>query len=1090
MKKPFIIALLAVTFSMSASATDWSELIGKELVLYRWGEFQDNWFSWIRITNPAGERPVERMVLTDDTHLEWKYSLDGDFTRECSIEGEVMTLKEPLFGNNHLRIVECDGEVLLASGEDNLTRAFSILNPKPEPSQLPASVGSKKGFCDGKLNDLLPYITDVTYSSRTPMGRNFLHHRQASLEDKVWLESTKEVFDEAKGQIKAFDVNLFPNGKPVLADVHQKSINDCNAMSVLADMAFLYPEFIKSIIHQEAANSFRVDMFDPDGKPITVCVSNRFPVREGGYPIFCVGEGDTYCWISILEKAAMKWIKVYNHINNSIEGCNAEWITPMFTGDGRSFCIQPGRLESKDLARMINICLENGLMVNGGFLKPDIPLDKHKTITNHGHTFLPPQCKDALYAIRNPWGNNPNNHIMNLMSDNTVVPPLIDIRVISPGAAAKYFDKNAVKPGTAITKTENLFPSNWRNMQTGEWEIGFFNEFAIYDCQFWNYKQKQHKDGKSTFVLENNGKEVTVNVGNLKKGFRTIEIAGKKGNYDIINTPTLPDYPTKDTRTGFVDNGYQTDSVTLVGWLKDMPEWARDKGREFNVEIWNIFNSDEQNTYSKMDSLGRFSLKIPVLNTSEAYIDWGRVSKATPIEPGKTYFLFKDFKNDQILWMGDDVRVQNEILACGTHGFYVPTEGEMDEEAVMKFFEKVKAEKESAMNKLQKVTADHPTVSDRYFNYVKGDINICEGRLLTHARFLIKNNRLPMQILGYLSQQVWQQRIQPFTLFRDFKSFASDYIEQFVSHRYRKYLEDGRRYYYPYREQLFAPILRKYRDKGKITITDDELAIVSHYAKTHEGIDEYAPIISRKDINKIIWEDEAPLLDLYYTLDIMDSIGCDQELRDIIITQELYMRKIKNYDTLTNCMMQFFEENVKMPAAKSFIKAQQERLLALQHSTLSNAVSIKSAEDVANMTDGEKMLRKLIEPYKDKIILLDIWGTWCAPCKEGLSHSQEEYERLKDYDIVYLYLANGSSDEAWKSVIKKYNVEGDNVVHYNLPQDQQSAIENFLNVSGFPTYKLIDREGNILDVNADPRDLEGLAGLLDKMNVRKIDSRR
>ena len=443
-KKIFISLMLAVSFSMTASATDWSELIGKELVLYRWGELRDNCFSWIRTTNPAGERPVERMVLTDATHLVWKYSMDGDFTRECSIEGEVLTLKEPLFDNEHLRIVECDGEVLLISGEDKLTRAFSILNPKPEPSQLPASVGSKKGFCDGKLDDLLPYITDVTYSSRTPMGRNFLYHRQATQEDKAWLESTKEVFDGEKGQIKAFGVNLFPNGKPVLADVHQKSINDCNAMSVLADMAFLYPEFIKSIIHQEAADSFRVDMFDPDGKPITVCVSNRFPVREGGYPIFCVGEGDTYCWISIMEKAAMKWIKVYNHINNSIEGCNAEWITPMFTGDGRSFCIQPGCLGSKDLARMINICLENGLMVNGGFLKRDIPLDGHKTISQHGHTFLPPQRKGALYAIRNPWGNIPNNHIMNVMSDNTVVPPLIDIRVISPGAAAKFFDKKAV----------------------------------------------------------------------------------------------------------------------------------------------------------------------------------------------------------------------------------------------------------------------------------------------------------------------------------------------------------------------------------------------------------------------------------------------------------------------------------------------------------------------------------------------------------------------------------------------------------------------------------------------------------------------
>ena len=73
-KKIFISLMLAVSFSMTASATDWSELIGKELVLYRWGELRDNCFSWIRTTNPAGERPVERLVLTDATHLVWKYS--------------------------------------------------------------------------------------------------------------------------------------------------------------------------------------------------------------------------------------------------------------------------------------------------------------------------------------------------------------------------------------------------------------------------------------------------------------------------------------------------------------------------------------------------------------------------------------------------------------------------------------------------------------------------------------------------------------------------------------------------------------------------------------------------------------------------------------------------------------------------------------------------------------------------------------------------------------------------------------------------------------------------------------------------------
>ncbi len=139
-----------------------------------------------------------------------------------------------------------------------------------------------------------------------------------------------------------------------------------------------------------------------------------------------------------------------------------------------------------------------------------------------------------------------------------------------------------------------------------------------------------------------------------------------------------------------------------------------------------------------------------------------------------------------------------------------------------------------------------------------------------------------------------------------------------------------------------------------------------------------------------------------------------------------------------------------------------------------NTASLYSNDNVQGMTDGEQILRKILEPFRGKMVLIDVWGTWCSPCKAALAHSQEEYERLKPYDMVYVYLANGSSDESWKNVIKQYNVQGDNVVHYNLPHDQQQAVENFLKVKSFPSYRLIDTEGHLLDVNADPRNLDAL----------------
>lgn len=637
---------------------------------------------------------------------------------------------------------------------------------------------------------------------------------------------------------------------------------------------------------------------------------------------------------------------------------------------------------------------------------------------------------------------------------------------------------------------QGLIPSNWRNEQTGDWTIGFYDDFAIYDCKFWNYKQKTQSGDTYNIVLDSDGKEISVSVNNLLGDSRDIVIDGQRASYSVINGNTLPDYPAKDTRTGFKDSHYKTDTVTLVGWLKDMPKKAKRMGKEFGVGYHDIFTNEYASAYGKMDAMGRFEVKIPLRNSSEVYCDWKRIHLNSLFESGETYFLFYDFATGQRLFMGKNCRLQNELLSYPKVWIHERLDGDNnDTAAALLSFEILKKEKADAMSDLERRVAAHPTLSQRYIDYLTGMYDVNALSNLMQGRYHVQYWRLPKGIIDYATQY-WHNSKRPYTLYRDFGGFMRDYVGHNVQARYHIPISQdkkGRFISLVLSEEVYPQILRLYRDKCEVTISDDELKLLEDYAakqrdttsKTHEPTyQQISPIIEREDIKALLG---FQMTNLFQTLNVLDSVGCDNELRDIIIANQLYNEIDHSREPLSKIVMDYFEEIVSMPAAKEFLRAEQAKYVAINNNEIDGNPSIKLSDGLANMSDGEQLLRKITEPYRGKLVLIDVWGTWCAPCKELLSKSKEEYERLKEFDLVYLYLCNGSSDKSWKNVIKQYNLVGDNIVHYNLPSEQQSAIEKFIGVTGYPTYKIIDRNGDVLDIDVNVFDLESTAKLLEKI---------
>ena len=647
------------------------------------------------------------------------------------------------------------------------------------------------------------------------------------------------------------------------------------------------------------------------------------------------------------------------------------------------------------------------------------------------------------------------------------------------------FQIKGIKP--VEERWKQLLPSYWRDEQ-GDWKIAFLEDCAIYDCQFWTYKQRDinPKTGEAQMVLTNGNKELKVAIGKNKNGMRTMQIGNQKVAYTMITSRFLADYPMKDTRPDFVDTDNKEDTVTIVGWIKDMPEhFKKQKTFDFNYQY--IFTDNQMTTYADLDEQGRFTAKIPVMNSTEFFCDWQRCFVRTMLEPGKTYFLLYDFKEGRRYFMGEDARLQNEF-------FKYPLDWKsMRIDEKNPDFDKYLVSVDSLM-KAQYAYIDalckaHPTLSTRFEKYRKGNTFCQQAADFGQSRFSAPDGRFPDNVSKYAYDTFWTKMEAPYTLHRDLSRFLHDY------------LDDCARSY----PSSYAINMLDHLDK--IASNDEELALLTRWkewimdasakvkaASTMEEKQKVAEELNTQNkdmiekVNKILNNPKATKVFNKFALTaelrdhsrMLDSLKAAPLVRDIFLSRKVYSLIDHNRTAVSPDVIDTLKLYVKDPVCIAMVEKMNDHYLAIENREFDKLV-LKSSDNLKDLSEGEALLKKIIEPYKGKFVLLDIWGTWCGPCKEALSHSTEEYARLKDYDIEFLYLANQSPQTAWENVIKEYNVSGDNVAHYNLPAEQQAAIERHLDVHAFPTYKLFNRNGELLDLNVDARDVENIARLLDQM---------
>lgn len=137
--------------------------------------------------------------------------------------------------------------------------------------------------------------------------------------------------------------------------------------------------------------------------------------------------------------------------------------------------------------------------------------------------------------------------------------------------------------------------------------------------------------------------------------------------------------------------------------------------------------------------------------------------------------------------------------------------------------------------------------------------------------------------------------------------------------------------------------------------------------------------------------------------------------------------------------------------------------------------STKATLQTADFTVYDKNGNKVsLSDHVGKPIVVNIWATWCGPCRTELPHFNKLYDELGD-DVVFM-MVNCTGGRETESKVKQFIKESD----YDFPVyfDKNYSANSAYNVSAIPTTLFINRDGKLVHTEIGSMDEDELRGFI------------
>ncbi len=107
-----------------------------------------------------------------------------------------------------------------------------------------------------------------------------------------------------------------------------------------------------------------------------------------------------------------------------------------------------------------------------------------------------------------------------------------------------------------------------------------------------------------------------------------------------------------------------------------------------------------------------------------------------------------------------------------------------------------------------------------------------------------------------------------------------------------------------------------------------------------------------------------------------------------------------------------------------------------------------------------------LSSLKGKVVVLDFWASWCGPCRHSMPDLKAIYEKFKDKGLEVYAVSLDTEKKDWYKAIKEDATSWVHVI------DADNAVAKLWQIQYIPNTYLLDKNGNVVSINANHAALE------------------